>query len=80
MRDNICRFKSFIITIYPMNRPKPIPLLLLLAFLLTGTSSCGWIHNMFGPKYGCPSNGKNVGAERILSGENVPKAGKFKPV
>jgi hypothetical protein len=30
------------------------------------------------PKYGCPSNGKNVGAERILSGEKVPKAGKFK--
>jgi hypothetical protein len=28
--------------------------------------------------YGCPSNGKNVGAERILSGEKVPKAGKFK--
>jgi len=26
------------------------------------------------PKYGCPSNGKNVGAERILSGEKVPKA------
>jgi hypothetical protein len=27
---------------------------------------------------GCPSNGKNVGAERILSGEKVPKAGKFR--
>lgn len=30
------------------------------------------------PKYGCPSNGKNVGAERILSGEKVPKARKFR--
>ena len=30
------------------------------------------------PKYGCPSNGKNVGAERILSGEKVPKAKAFK--
>ncbi|MBL7770936.1 MAG: hypothetical protein JNK20_18305 [Flavipsychrobacter sp.] len=29
-------------------------------------------------KSGCPSNGKNVGAERILSGEKVPKAKKFK--
>jgi hypothetical protein len=29
-------------------------------------------------QYGCPSNGKNVGAERILSGEKVPKAPKFK--
>lgn len=30
------------------------------------------------PKEGCPSNGKNIGAERILSGEKVPKAKKFK--
>jgi hypothetical protein len=29
-------------------------------------------------KSGCPSNGKNVGAERILSGEKTPKAKKFK--
>jgi hypothetical protein len=29
-------------------------------------------------QYGCPSNGKNVGAERILSGEKLPKAPKFK--
>jgi hypothetical protein len=27
---------------------------------------------------GCPSNGKNVGAERFLSGEKIPKARKFK--
>jgi len=30
------------------------------------------------PKEGCPSNGKNIGAERILSSEKVPKAKKFK--
>ena len=29
-------------------------------------------------QYGCPSDGRNVGAERILSGEKVPKAPKFK--
>lgn len=29
-------------------------------------------------KSGCPANGKSVGAERILSGEKVPKAKKFK--
>lgn len=29
-------------------------------------------------KSGCPSNGKNVGAERILSGEKLPKVKKFK--
>ncbi len=34
-------------------------------------------------KYGCPTNGKNIGAERILSGDKAAikaskKAGKFK--
>jgi hypothetical protein len=34
-------------------------------------------------KYGCPTNGKNVGAEKILSGDRAAikasrKAGKFK--
>jgi hypothetical protein len=29
-------------------------------------------------KTGCPSNGKNVGAERLLSGEKLPKAKKFR--
>jgi len=38
---------------------------------ILGGSACS-------PKYGCPSNGKNVGAERILSGEKVPKGKKFK--
>ena len=51
---------------------------LLLASAIIFCSSCRLINNIFGPKYGCPSNGKNVGAERILSGEKVPKAGKFK--
>lgn len=47
------------------------------ALILFG-SSCKLWNSVFGPKYGCPSNGKNVGAERILSGEKVPKARKFK--
>lgn len=29
------------------------------------------------PKEGCPSNGKNVGAEKILSGEKIKKTKKF---
>lgn len=49
-------------------------LLLLAVTAILGFSSC----SVFKPKYGCPSNGKNVGAERILSGEKVPKAKKFK--
>ena len=37
-------------------------------------SSCKLLNSVFKPKskYGCPSNGKNVGAEKILSGD--PKA------
>jgi hypothetical protein len=61
-----------------MKRPKTILFFSLLAILITINSSCGMVHNLFGPKYGCPSDGRNVGAERILSGEKVPKAGKFK--
>jgi hypothetical protein len=34
--------------------------------------------SLFGPKYGCPSNGKNVGAEKLVTGQKTPKAGKFK--
>jgi hypothetical protein len=37
-------------------------------------SSCGMLSNMFKRKSGCPSNGKNVGAEKLLSGD--PKAAK----
>jgi hypothetical protein len=46
-------------------------------------SSCSLWSNLFKPKYGCPSNGKNVGAEKIISGDpdamkSVKKAKKFK--
>jgi hypothetical protein len=46
-------------------------------------SSCGMFSNMFKKKTGCPSNGKNVGAERILSGDpdaakSARKAKKFR--
>ena len=46
-------------------------------------SSCSLWGNLFKPKYGCPGNGKNVGAEKIISGDpdamkSVKKAKKFK--
>ncbi len=46
-------------------------------------SSCGVWNSLFKPKTGCPSNGKNVGAEKILSGDpkatkDANKAKKFK--
>jgi len=52
-----------------------------LFFLLAVTCalcSCSVWNKVFGPKYGCPANGKNVGAERVLTGEKVPKAKRFK--
>lgn len=38
--------------------------------MLVMTTSC----NLFKPKYGCPSNGKNIGAEKLVSGD--PEAAK----
>lgn len=36
----------------------------LVSFMLM-VSSC----NLFKPKYGCPTNGKNIGAEKLASGD-----------
>ncbi len=58
-----------------MKTARLIVLITACAFLLTTGTSCGIFG---GAKSGCPSNGKNVGAERILSGEKIPKARKFK--
>lgn len=46
-------------------------------------SSCKLWNNMFGPKYGCKTDGKNIGAEKLLSGDPeatkaAKKAKKFK--
>jgi hypothetical protein len=47
-------------------------------FAATTLSSCSLWNKAFPTKYGCESNGKNVGAEKILDGSNVKKAKKFK--
>jgi hypothetical protein len=58
--------------------------ILLIGFgLVIFFSSCRVWNNMFPPKYGCPSNGKNIGAERVLDGDPettkaLKKAKKFK--
>ncbi len=51
---------------------------IVLVALASCLGSCSAWNKVFGPKYGCPANGKNVGAERILTGEKVPKASRFK--
>ncbi|HEU4576347.1 MAG TPA: hypothetical protein VFS36_15200 [Chitinophagaceae bacterium] len=42
---------------------------LLMLGLVVMLSSCKLWNNLFGPKYGCGTNGKNVGAEKIVSGD-----------
>jgi len=54
-----------------MKTSKNLLFLAVLCFICSAVCSCK-------AQYGCPSNGKNVGAERILSGEKLPKAPKFK--
>jgi hypothetical protein len=56
---------------------------LLLVVLIGSLSSCQVWNKLFKPKYGCPSNGKNIGAEKIISGDPeamkaLKKAKKFK--
>jgi hypothetical protein len=46
-------------------------------------SSCSVWNSLFKPKYGCPSNGKNIGAEKLVtddpeSAKAARKAKKFR--
>jgi hypothetical protein len=52
----------------------------LLIFLLvtSSVSSCSLWNKMFPAKYGCGTNGKNVGAEKIIDGSYTKKPKKFK--
>jgi hypothetical protein len=55
-----------------------LTLLVTVCFMLMVTSC-----NLFKPKYGCPTNGKNVGAEKLVSGDpdaekSARKAKKFR--
>ncbi len=57
--------------------------ILIIVCLMMILSSCKLWNNLFGPKYGCGTNGKNIGAEKILSGDPAAikaakKAKKFK--
>ena len=61
-----------------MSASKKILVAVACLMIMTTGSSCRVWNKVFGPKYGCPANGKSFGAERILSGEKPPKAKKFK--
>jgi hypothetical protein len=58
---------------------KKIPMIIVLMSFMFILASC----NMFKPKYGCPTNGKNIGAEKLAAGDPdaekaARKAKKFK--
>ena len=53
---------------------KKMRFVLITAGFAFALSSC----SMFKPKYGCGTDGKNVGAEKVLGMEKPPKAIKFK--
>ena len=57
---------------------KTVIKILFFSFLLTFFSSCSLWNRVFPAKYGCGTNGKNIGAEKIIDGSKVPKAKKFK--
>ena len=52
---------------------KSLRSILVLVVLSLILSSCSLWNKVFGPKYGCPSNGRNVGAEKLLSGDMSTK-------
>jgi hypothetical protein len=54
-----------------MKKGKNLLGIVVLGFIISTIYSCK-------AQYGCPSNGRNVGAERILSGEKLPTPPKFK--
>jgi hypothetical protein len=57
---------------------KPLRNLLILLLFTTTLSSCSLWNKAFPPKYGCGTNGKNIGAEKLLDGSEQKKAPKFK--
>lgn len=63
----------------PSNYIRMIKKIIYIFFIAAFCAGC----SMFKAKYGCPTNGKNVGAEKIVSGDKkaikaASKAKKFK--
>jgi hypothetical protein len=65
-------------TLYNIHFMKNLRPLLVITVLAFSLSSCGMLSNVFKKKEGCGTNGKNVGAEKIISGETPKKTPKFK--
>ena len=63
---------SNVLTMIKMKQLTKAALVIVLVYFIT---SCNVFKRT--PKEGCPTNGKNVGAEKILSGEKIKKAKRF---
>lgn len=57
-----------------MNRKFGLLMVMLAATMLL--QGCRLWEKVFPPKYGCPTNGKNIGAEKVLSDPKAEKAAK----
>ncbi len=61
---------------------KSLKQIIVILVVLITLSSCSLFNSIFGGganKNGCPSNGKNVGAEKLLRGDKkIPKAPAYK--
>ena len=57
-------------------RMKSLRLTIMAATVVFMLSSCSLWNKMFPPKYGCPSDGRNVGAEKLVSGDMSSKEAK----
>lgn len=74
MPPNNFNLQNFVLSLKQTVIMKTVRFIVFLCSFSFIVSSC----SLFKPKYGCPSNGKNVGAEKLLDGSKVPKAKKFK--
>lgn len=66
-----------------MQSMKTIRTVVICLSLVMLLSSCKVWNNLFGPKYGCKTDGRNVGAEKLANGDPeaekaARKAKKFK--
>ncbi|HRG83930.1 MAG TPA: hypothetical protein PLO99_15525, partial [Chitinophagaceae bacterium] len=62
-------FSLYSLVQYKLHTMKNLRFLTVALAVMMLLSSCGMFSNLFKKKTGCPTNGKNVGAEKILSGD-----------